>query len=97
MCHPQPVFGPDRVPQDGAYAAAAFAAARCLMLDLLARLIVDPDDSEAEGDLRAFLNVRAAAVRRARQELIAGLPRAVGPDGQVELELVPGAGLGDVR
>jgi hypothetical protein len=80
MSHLHPVADPDDTGADRAYAAAAVAAARSLMLDLLARLIVDPDDSEAEGDLRAFLNVRAASVREARQGLAADLPTVPDPE-----------------
>lgn len=95
MCHPQPVAGRGRIPEDGALAAAAYAAGRCLMLDLLARLIIEPDDSETEAELRSFLNTRASVVRVARQNLIADLPTAPAPDGR--LELVAGTGPGEPR
>jgi hypothetical protein len=90
MCHQHPVAEPIETLEDTAFGAAAYGADRRLMLDLLMRALLDPDNPEAVADLRSYLNTRAPAVSAARAELLAELPGATPPPGAEILQLVAG-------
>ncbi|MFD7161323.1 hypothetical protein ACFV9C_42525 [Kribbella sp. NPDC059898] len=85
MCHPKQAIRQRTSHEDAAYSAAAYAAQRGLMLDLLARLILDPDDPDSEAELRTFLNAKAGQVRATRTDLMADLSETTGSSGHLEL------------